>query len=94
MTNARLAGMFEEAAHLLEQQDASPHRVRAWRDGARGIREHGREVTEVFRDHGRVGLEAIPGIGHELSGVIIEVIRSGRELECVSHWTDRERRAS
>jgi putative hydrolase len=78
MTNARLAGMFEEVADLLEQQGASPHRVRAWRDGARGIRDHHREMTEVFRDHGRVGLEAIPGIGHKLSGVIVEVIRSGR----------------
>jgi hypothetical protein len=78
MTNARLSGMFEEVACLLEQQGASPHRVRAWRDGARGIRDQYREVTEVFRDHGRAGLEAIPGIGHTLSAVIVEVIRSGR----------------
>jgi hypothetical protein len=52
----------------------------------------------VFRDHGRVGLEAIPGIGRKLSGVIVEVIRSGRcgaldrlrgevahQLEWISH---------
>lgn len=78
MTNARIADMFEQIAALLETQDASPHRVRAWLDGARAIREHPREMADVFRDHGRVGLEALPHIGHHLSAVIIELLRTGR----------------
>jgi hypothetical protein len=32
----------------------------------------------VFRDHGRVGLEAIPHIGPRLGAVIIELVRTGR----------------
>ena len=76
--NQLLADMFEEVAVLLEQHDASPHRVRAWRDGARSIREYDRDVVDVFRDYGRAGLEAIPHIGAKLSASIIEVIRTGR----------------
>jgi hypothetical protein len=78
MTSARIASTFERVAELLAQQGASPFRARAWRDGARGIREHDREVADVFRDHGRVGLEAIPHIGPGLAAVIIELIKTGR----------------
>lgn len=76
--NERIASMFEEVADLLEHQEASPHRVRAWREGAQRLREHDRDVADVFRDHGRAGLEAIPHIGEKLSAAIIEVIRTGR----------------
>ena len=78
MTNERIASTFERVADLLDQQGASPFRARAWRDGASAVREHVRELSDVFRDHGRVGLEAIPHIGHRLAGVIIERIRTGR----------------
>ena len=78
MTNQRIAATFEQVAQLLEEQSASPHRVRAWRDGAQGVREHDREMSDVFRDHGRIGLEAIPHIGQRLSAVIIELIKTGR----------------
>jgi DNA polymerase (family X) len=78
MTNERIASTFERVADLLEQQGASSFRVRAWRDGASAAREHVRELSDVFRDHGRVGLEAIPHIGHRLAAVIIELLRTGR----------------
>lgn len=78
MTNERIAGTFERVAALLEQQGASPFRARAWRDGAQGVREHDRELADVFRDHGRVGLEAVPHIGPHLAAVIIELLRTGR----------------
>lgn len=77
MTNLRIAETFDRVASLLEQQGASPHRVRAWRAGASGVREHPREMADVFRDHGRVGLEAVAGIGPRLSAVIIELVKSG-----------------
>jgi len=77
MTNARISTVFEEIAALLEQHAASEHRVRAWRDAATAIREHPREMTDVFRDHGRVGLEAIPHLGPRLTNALIELIRTG-----------------
>lgn len=77
MINTRIATVFEQVASLLEQQEASAHRVRAWRDGAQAIREHPREMSDVFRDHGRVGLEAVPHIGPGLANALIELIRAG-----------------
>jgi hypothetical protein len=78
MTNETIARTFERVADLLEQQGASTFRARAWRDGALGLREHDRQAADVFRDHGRVGLEAIPHIGPRLASVIIEMLRTGR----------------
>ncbi len=69
--------MFEQIAALLDQQGASPFRVRAWRAGAHAIRAYDREMTDVFRDHGREGLEAIPQVGPRLANVIIEVLKTG-----------------
>jgi hypothetical protein len=78
MTNQRIAMMFDDVADLLAQQAASPYRVSAWRDAAAAIRDHPREMSDVFRDHGRIGLEAVPHIGPRLAASIIESIRSGR----------------
>lgn len=78
MTNPTIASTFERVADLLEQQGASPFRIRAWRDGAAGIREHDREMIDVFRDHGRVGLEAVPHIGPRLAAVLIDLLKTGR----------------
>ena len=77
MTNKRIALAFERVATLLEQQSASPFRVRAWREAARSIREYHRDLSDVFRDHGRVGLEAIPHVGSHLAAVVIELVKTG-----------------
>ncbi|HUJ60418.1 MAG TPA: helix-hairpin-helix domain-containing protein [Kofleriaceae bacterium] len=77
VTNTRIAHVLEDVAAMLEQQAASPHRVRAWRDAAQAVREHDREMSDVFRDHGRVGLEAVPHVGPRLASVLIELIRTG-----------------
>ena len=77
VVNARIARIFEEVAALLAEQGASPYRVRAWHDAAATIADLPRELTDVFRDHGRVGLEALPHIGRHLSAVIIELVRTG-----------------
>jgi DNA polymerase (family 10) len=77
VTNERIATAFEQVAVMLDQQAASPFRIRAWREAASSIRDHDRELPDVFRDHGRVGLEAIPHIGTRLAAVIIELIKTG-----------------
>lgn len=77
-TNIEIALVFDEIADLLEVQDASPHRVRAWRAGAEAVRNHPEAIADVFRGEGRAGLEAIPHIGARLSKVIIEVLRTRR----------------
>jgi len=77
MTNTRIAAMFEQIAALLDQQGASPFRVRAWRAGAHAIRTNERELAEVFRVDGREGLEAISAIGPRLTTAIIEILQTG-----------------
>jgi hypothetical protein len=77
MTNAAMALTMERVAALLETQGASVHRVRAWREGARAIRGYSADLRDVFRDHGRIGLEAIPHIGPRLANVLIELIKTG-----------------
>src|SRR5512142_112789 len=83
MTNAAVADVLDKVASLLEIQGASPHRVRAWRDGAASVRGEPRPVDDIFRDEGRAGLDALPHIGAGLSAVIIELLRTGscRALE-------------
>jgi len=78
MINTRIASTFVRVATLLEQQGGSPFRVRAWRDAAATIAEWPREMADVFHDHGRIGLEALPHIGPRLASVLIEMITSGR----------------
>ncbi len=77
VVNARIARIFDKVAALLAEQGASPYRVRAWHDAAATITDLPRELTDVFRDHGRAGLEALPHIGRHLSAVIIELVRTG-----------------
>jgi ERCC4-type nuclease len=77
VTNTRVASALDRVAQLLDEQQASVHRVRAWREAAQAVREHSREVSDVFRDHGRVGLEAIPHVGPRLANVLIELIKTG-----------------
>lgn len=78
MTNERIACTFERVADLLQQQSASTFRVRAWRGAAQSIRSYDRELGDVFRDHGRIGLEALPRVGSRLAAVIIELLKTGR----------------
>jgi DNA polymerase (family 10) len=65
-------------ADLLEAQDENPFRVRAWRAGARAVRESAREVAEILAEGGREGLQQLPGIGTSLSGAIAELVHTGR----------------
>lgn len=76
--NQDIAGVLEHIGDLLEAQDASPYRVRAYRNGARNLRAMDRPVRELERQSGRAGLESLPGIGESLAGVIQEFLHTGR----------------
>jgi hypothetical protein len=76
--NPEVADALERVADLLEAQDENPFRVRAWRAGARSVRESEREVAAILAEHGLAGLDRLPGIGKSLAGAIAELVHTGR----------------
>jgi DNA polymerase (family 10) len=73
--NADIAAIFEEIANLLEIEGANPFRIRAYRNAARTIGELSTEAyAMVEKDE---DLTRFPGIGHDLSEKIKEIISTG-----------------
>ena len=73
--NPDIAAVFSEIADLLEIEGDNPFRIRAYRNAARTIQDHGRGfVTMVSGDE---DLTAIPGIGKDLAARIKEVVETG-----------------
>jgi len=66
MTNSEIAVVFEQVADLLEFKNANPFRIRAYRNGARAIRDLGEPVTAILADDTRK-LTDIKGIGKDLA---------------------------
>ena len=77
-TNLDIAEHFREAADLLEAQDASPFRVRAYRQGASTLAQMNQPVEVLYHEAGREGLEDLPNIGSALASAIIEIVDTGR----------------
>ena len=78
LTNAALAARLEEVASLLAAQDGNPFRIRAWRHAAQLVRDHDRELAEVYRHGGLEALGDLPGIGESLARAIRDLILHGR----------------
>ena len=76
--NIDVAERFREAADLLEAQEASPFRVRAYRQGASTLTQLDRSLEAIYEEEGREGLEALPNIGSALTNAIAETLRTGR----------------
>ncbi|HXF96246.1 MAG TPA: DNA polymerase/3'-5' exonuclease PolX [Gemmatimonadales bacterium] len=74
--NAEVARLFRELADLLEIQGANPFRVRAYRTAARTVEELPEPVEELAQ-HGPARLAELPGIGEDLAGKILEIVRTG-----------------
>src|SRR5262245_60487481 len=77
--NEDIALIFEEMTDLLELQDDNPFRIRAYRNGARVVRDLGREISAMVRSG--EDLTALPGIGKDLAAKVREVIVTG---ECAA----------
>jgi len=72
--NRELARLFQSMADSLAEQDANPHRIRAYRRAAASILNLHEEIAAVAR---RGELQKIPGIGRELSAKIEEFLATG-----------------
>jgi len=51
--NLDISASFREAANLLAAQDASPFRVRAYRQAASTLSQLDRSVTAIYEEGGR-----------------------------------------
>lgn len=76
--NLDIASRLEEVGALLEEQGASPFRVRAYRGGAAVIRALDRPVAELLAEGGLPALEALPAIGESLARAIESLVKTGR----------------
>jgi DNA polymerase (family 10) len=84
--NEDVAALFEEMADLLDLGEESPFRVRAYRNAARVVADHGREVSEMVA--AGEDLTALPGIGADLAGKIREIVVTG-ELDALRAQRER-----
>lgn len=77
-TNHEIADRLEEAARLLRDQGADRYRVTAYMRAAERVRHWPKAMTDVYRDRGLEGLEAIPAIGYGIARAIRELVTRGR----------------
>ena len=78
-SNGDVADVLQRIASLLEAQHANPHRVRAYRSGARTLRDLDRPVAEIVLKQGDgEALKDLPDIGEGLATIIERYVRTGR----------------
>ena len=76
--NEPIAAKLDEVAALLEEQEANPFRVHAWRAGAATVRALERPVLDILREQGLEGLDRLPAVGPVLARAIRELAERGR----------------
>lgn len=79
--NQTIAAKLRELADLLEQQQANPFRVNAYRRAARTIAGHDEALSPLVDREGLEGLERLPGIGRSIALAIEEMLHTGRWLQ-------------
>lgn len=77
-SNAEIADHLDQIADYLELQEANPHRVRAYRMGAKSVRTATASLVQLVTDEGSSALEALPDIGRGLARLIGELVNTGR----------------
>ncbi len=78
MTNKELAGVFSNIADLLEIKGEIIYKILAYRRAAETLAEHGRSVSDVWREGGVKGLRQIPGVGEAIAEKIDELLSTGK----------------
>ena len=75
--NRFVADKLEDVASLLDQQNASLFRVRAYRDAASYLRGLPHPVRLDYQSGGKRGLDDLPTIGPSIAATIAEILDTG-----------------
>lgn len=75
--NRLVADKLDEIARLLEQQDASLFRIRAYRDAASYVRGLSHPIRLDYQRGGKRGLDDLPTIGQSIAATIAEILDTG-----------------
>ena len=75
--NRFVADKLDDVARLLDQQNASLFRVRAYREAANYLRGLSHPVGLDYRRGGKRGLDDLPTIGPSIATVIAEILDTG-----------------
>lgn len=79
--NEAIADKLLEFADLLEQQDANPYRVGAYRRAARVVAAHPEPLSDLAAREGAAGLDRLPAIGSSIAHAIQELVGTGRWVQ-------------
>ena len=79
--NKIIAERLLEAAALMELKHANPYRVAAYRKAADTVESLTQDLGVMFRAEGIEGLMMLPGVGEQIAGAIVELIRTGRWMQ-------------
>jgi len=71
--NQKIADLLRQMADVLEQQQANPYRINAYRRGAETLSGLDHDVRELLQSEGTVGLMRLPFIGSGLASSISEI---------------------
>src|SRR2546421_6741549 len=77
MTNAEIAGRFNDMASLMEIRGEDPFRIRSYRMAAEAIETWPIEMRQIAKDEGAAGLLEIPGVGKAIAAKIVELLDKG-----------------
>ena len=75
--NRFIADKLDDVAQLLEQQNASLFRIRAYRDAASYLRGLPHPVRLDYQRGGKQGLDDLPTIGQSIAATIAEILDTG-----------------
>lgn len=76
MTNTEIADSFDLIGDILDFQGANPFRVRAYRNGARTVRDYHEPLANLAAE-GKARLTQIDGIGDDLAAKIVTLVSTG-----------------
>lgn len=82
--NEGISEKLREMADILQQQQADPYRVNAYRRAARFVAEHPVSLADIVRNGGLSAVVELPCIGRGIGAAIVEMVTTGR-------WAQLER---